>query len=139
MTEDFAPIFTGIYNAYHEAALRMGQTDTEQLILYILYKNGKTCDRNELYKKTGLTRVTVYTSVTKLRKNGYIRLIRNSDKTTTVTMTDKGAELSENTVCKIIQMEELIMSDWKASEKNRFAELSARYLSQIKEKVQDIK
>ncbi len=139
MTTDLGPVFTGIYNTYHEAALRMGQTDTEQLILYILCKNENRIDRNELYKKTGLSRVTVYTAINKLKKRGCLDQVKNTDRSTTVFMTEKGVELAENTVSKIIQMEEQVLSGWKASDKRHFAELTERYYAEIKEKVQDIK
>ena len=139
MANEFAALLSGIYNTYHEAALRMGINDAELVTLYIIYGKGGECDKSEIYKKAGMTRMALSTSLSKLVKEEKVTLTRGAGKNVTVTFTEKGAAFANATVKKIIDIERDVISTWDKQEREIFVKLSERYLEQIRDKVQDIK
>ena len=138
MTTEYATLLSSIYHIYHETSLRMGLSDAEHIILYVICTRGNTCDKGELYKKSGLTRMALSNAMNKLQNAGIITVVRNSDKSVTATLSEKGKELADNTVRKMLDIEEEILSGWEESDGRRFMELSSIYLSELKEKVQDL-
>ena len=139
MTDGFATLLSSMYNIYHEASLRMGLSDAEHITLYILCHSGGVCDKSELYKKSGLTRMALATALNKLQSDECITVSRNPDKSVTVSLTEKGADFSDQTVKKIMDIEKEVLTSWNEKDRRAIIELCDRYLNQIREKVQDIK
>lgn len=56
---------------YHEAALKMGFSDSELWILYALSVSAAGCRQTELCQSTGMTKTTVNSALKKWRKPVY--------------------------------------------------------------------
>ena len=64
--KEFNEAFGKINEAYHEAAVKLGLSDTEMEIFYIFYIYGSGCRQSVLYKESGLTKSTVNSAIRKL-------------------------------------------------------------------------
>ena len=70
--KEFNEAFGIINEAYHEAAVKLGLSDTEMEIFYIY---GSGCRQSVLYKESGLTKSTVNSAIRKLQRDGILYLM----------------------------------------------------------------
>ena len=67
--------FAGEINAlYHEAAVKMGISDSVQNILYVLCEKGGQCLQSKISKLTGISRQTINSAIRKLEKEEIVYL-----------------------------------------------------------------
>ena len=59
---------------YHEAAVKMGISDSVQNILYVLCEKGGKCLQSEISKLTGISRQTINSAVRRLEKEDIVYL-----------------------------------------------------------------
>ena len=101
---------------YHEAAVKMGMSDSEHWLLYTLVTHEEGCLQTELCRETGMTKSTVNSALKKMEKEGLLYLTAGSGRNTCVYLTEKGKTFSENTVCRLIELENQIYESWTAEE-----------------------
>ena len=66
---------SGEINAlYHEAAVKMGVSDSVQNILYVICEKGTQCLQSEISKLTGISRQTINSAIRSLEKEDIIYL-----------------------------------------------------------------
>lgn len=98
---------------YHEAALKMGFSDSELWILYALSVSAAGCPaQTELCQSTGMTKTTVNSALKKMEEAGVLYRAPGSGRNTLVFLTEQGAALAERTVCRLIKAENEIYEDW---------------------------
>jgi DNA-binding MarR family transcriptional regulator len=103
--KEFNSILGKIHSTYHEAALRLGMSDSKRDILYVLCDKGSSCNQSTLYKKTGMMRSTVNSAIHKLENAGILYLTTGTGRNTCVFLTKKGKKYIEKTVEKLIEIE----------------------------------
>ena len=59
---------------YHEAAVKMGVSDSVQNILYVLCEKDGRCLQSEVSKLTGISRQTINSAIRNLEKEGIVFL-----------------------------------------------------------------
>ena len=123
-----------IESAYHEASLKLGLSDSAMIILYTVCNNGENCPLSDIYHLSGISKQTINSAVRKLEKDEIIYLRTAYGRKKTVYLTDKGKILAENTVLKIIEIENEIFGSWSAKERKLYIELTQRYLEAFKNK-----
>ena len=69
---------------YHEAAVKMGVSDSVQNILYVLCEKENRCLQSEISKLTGISRQTINSAIRKLEKDGIITLEPGKGRNTVV-------------------------------------------------------
>ena len=130
-------LLSEIDGAYHEAALKFGLSDSVMMILYVLLNSGENCLLSEIVTMTGASKQTINSGIRKLEKEGIIYLENFKGKRKKVCFTEKGKELAENTVLKIIENENEIYNSWSEQEWNMYIELTQRYLDALREKIKE--
>lgn len=128
-------ILGSIDSLYRDAAIKLGVTDTEMNILYVMYYEGSGCNQSRLYKKTGITKSTINSALHKMQERGLIELRAGEKRNVRVFLTAKGEALSERTARRIIKTEQEIFDGWSAKDIDRFVGLNRRYLNDLKEKI----
>lgn len=136
--KEFNNISGKISSAYHEAALKMGITDSERDILYVLFDNGSGCNQSVLYRETGMTRSTVNTAIRKLERAGILYLTAGVGKNTRVVLTEKGETFLERTIKKLVEIENNIYKHWTSEERRIFIELNQRYADELSRDIQNL-
>ena len=84
---------------YHEAAVKMGVSDSTMNILYVLCEKGDACLQSEISKLTGISRQTINSAIRKLEKDGIIYLKQGEGRNTIVCLTEKGKQFKRFCPC----------------------------------------
>ena len=69
---------------YHEAAVKMGVSDSVQNILYVLCEKDGRCLQSEVSKLTGISRQTINSAIRNLEKEGIVFLEPGKGRNTPV-------------------------------------------------------
>ncbi len=77
---------------YHEAAVKMGISDSVQNILYVLCEKGGQCPQSEISKLTGISRQTINSAIRKLEKKEIVYLEPGKGRNTILCLTEKGKQ-----------------------------------------------
>lgn len=125
----FNYIVGGIGMAYHEAALKLGLSDSAMSVLYTVRGEGKPCPLSLIRRLAGMSKQTVNSALRKLEKDGIIRLEAVDGKRKSAALTDKGKALADRTVARVIAAENRIFELWTESERGEYLRLTENYLN----------
>lgn len=122
--------------AYHDAALKLGMSDSVMLVLYTLCSCGGECMLGDI--TSGVSKQTVNSALRKLESEGIVYLETFEGRKKKVYLTKKGRQLARDTVFRVIEVENGIFTSWSDEEKRIYIELTQRYLAEFKEKVKEL-
>ena len=114
-------------SAYHEAALKMNLSDSEFWILYVFNFHQEGCNQSVLYKEACLTKSTVNSAIRKMEQKDLLYLTPGEGRNTMVFLTEKGRKLMEDTVYKVIQIENTIYDTWTHRQRLRYSGFSVAH------------
>lgn len=132
----FDAINDAINMAYHNLSLKLGFSDGESMILYIMY-DGDPITQKEIAERTGMSKQTVSSAVRKLVQKGLLenpKGLRNEPLLLTV----KGRQALEGKISYIVHIENEILSDWTPEEQQYFLALNQRYLDGLRSKINQL-
>lgn len=132
----FNLLLSEIDEAYHNAALKMGLSDSAMNILYTVCWYGGECLLSEI--TCGVSKQTVNSALRKLEADEIVRSEVFAGRKKKVFLTEKGGRLAKDTVLHIIEIENEIFGAWSEEEKNIYLELTQRYLTTFKEKTEEL-
>ena len=121
--------------AYHWAANKLGLSDSAMQVLYTVCFFGGSCLLSDIYQLSGVSKQTINSSFRKLEAGGYVRLETHSGLRKAVFFTEAGKEKAENTVAKIIELENRVFHSWPEEDREKYLELTKRYLNDFREGV----
>lgn len=124
--------------AYHEAALKLGLSDSAIRILYTICLHGTSSPLREIIALSGISKQTVNSALRNLEKNGIVYLETISKKNKVVHLTESGTILAQNTAGQVLRIEDEIFSSWTEDEAETYLRLTEKYLSALKEKVKEL-
>ena len=121
-----------INSLYHEAAIKMGISDSIQNILYVICKNGSSCLQSEISKLTGISRQTINSAIRKLEKDEIVYLEQGKGRNTIVCLTEKGKKFAAEKISPLFEIENKIWNEWTADEKQQYLLLTQKYRDSLK-------
>ena len=124
-------IMEGTDALYHEAARRLGLSDAQMFILYILFERGEGYAQKDFCSLTGIGKTTINTAVKNMEKDGYLILKAINGRSTGVYLTDKGRELMNNTVARLIEIENQIFDSWTEEERQLIIKLNRDFMNKL--------
>ena len=86
---------------------------------------------------SGASKQTINSALRKLEAEGMVYLEVFEGRKKKVYLTEKGRQLAEGTVLRVIEVENEIFSSWSDEEKSIYIGLTQRYLADFKEKVKE--
>ena len=137
--KEFNIVSGEISGYYHEATLKLGISDAEMNVLYVLSYEGSGCYQSLLYKNTGMTRSTVNTIIRRFEKEELLYLKNGKGRNTCVYLTKKGEKYLKDTVQKIVNIENNIFMNWTEEERTIFLNLNQKYADELKDGVEKMK
>lgn len=123
--------------AYHDAAVRLGISDSVMSILYHLTSLGGVCAVSDI-RKTGLSKQTANSALRKLEAEGIVTLEAAGGLRKNVRLTENGRALAEKTAARVIEIENEICDSWSESDFRAYIELNRKYLEQFREKIKEL-
>lgn len=121
--------------AYHEAALRLGLSDSAMMILYTVCMEGDSCPLSEITRLSGLSKQTIHSALRGLEAQGMASTRTLDGRRKQVCLTEQGRELARRTVWRLIGVENAIFESWSAQEQEQYLSLTKRYLEAFREGV----
>ena len=129
----------GIINsAFHQAAFKLGLSDSEMSVFYVISRCGEGCNQSELYKRTGQRRSTINSGIRKMEREGLLYLKPGDGRNTRVFLTERGRQRSRETVGRLLRLEEEIVSSWSEDDRQEFINLTTRFFTQLGEEVEKL-
>ena len=123
---------------YHEASLKLGMSDSSMIILYTLCNEGGSCLLNDICILTYLSKQTINSAIRKLEAEDILYLKASDGKRKLVCLTEKGKQLSEKTVAKIIDIENRIFDSWSSEAKQQYFGAIQNYVAAFKEELKNL-
>lgn len=132
----FNLLMSEIDTAYHDAALKLGMSDSAMLVLYTLCSCGGECMLGDI--TSGASKQTINSALRKLESEGIVYLEVFEGRKKKVYLTEKGRQLARGTVLRVIEAENEIFASWSDEERSIYIDLTQRYLADFKEKVKEM-
>ncbi len=92
-------------DSVHQAALKMGMSDSVMFMMYIVYQGKGRCLLHDIRKNTGISKQTLNSALRKPEKDGIVYLEQSGGKTKTVRFTVKGRDYAANTAGRLFNAE----------------------------------
>lgn len=125
--------------AYHDAAVKMGLSDSAMLVLYaICGDGGDSCLLSDIPRLSGVSKQTINSALRKLETEGVVYLEVPGGRRKRVRLTEAGKALAGRTVLPMIEIENQIFDGWPREERELYLDLTLRYLTEFKEKTKDL-
>lgn len=132
----FDLLLSEIDAAYHDAALKLGMSDSAMLILYTICWCDGECLLSDI--TSGASKQTINSALRKLEADNVVYLKTFEGRKKKVCLTEKGRQLVKDTVLRVIKIENEIFGLWSDEEKDIYIELTQRYLTTFKEKIKEL-
>lgn len=136
--QEFNQIDGQIERSYHAAAVKMGLSDSELWILYTLVTNDSKMLQAELTALTAMSKTTVNSALKKLEREGVLSLKPSSGRNTCVSLTEKGEQLTDETVCRLVELENRIYESWSPAEQAMLIRLNRDYADKLADIVKSL-
>ena len=123
---------------YHEAALKLGMSDSAMNILYTICNVGDNCLLSDICRLSGTSKQTIHSAVRILENDGIVYLEAKSGRKKAVCLTEKGKAKVKATVARVIEIENQIFSSWTKLEREEYLRLTKDYMLAFKEKIDSL-
>ena len=105
-----------INSLYHEAAVKMGVSDSVMNIMYVISERDGRCMQSEVSRLTGISRQTINSAIRKLEKDGMVYLEQGQGRNTIICLTEKGREFAAEKIEPLFEIENRIWNEWTPEE-----------------------
>ena len=134
---EYNNIFKENDNIYRDVAKRLGLSECAFWILYVLRADDTISTQSEICGAWYQSKQTVNSALKNLEANGYIELRCVKDRRSkSISLTDKGINISQKTVDKVIKAEQEALSSLNAEEQEAFISLFHKYTDALKAQMQ---
>lgn len=123
---------------YHEAAVKMGISDSVQNILYVICEKEGRCLQSEVSKLTGISRQTINSAIRKLEKDGIVYLEQGKGRNTIICLTDKGETFAAEKIFPLYEIENKIWNEWTSEEQQQYLALTQKYRDGLKKYMEEL-
>lgn len=132
-------LISEINSAYHEAAQKLGLSDSAMQILYTICNHGDSCLLNDICKLSGTSKQTINSALRKLETSGMVYLEQFGGKKKKVCLTEDGKNLVKRTVLHLVEIENNIFDSWSEAEQESYLMLTQKYLACFKERLEKLR
>lgn len=128
----YAYLSAEITSLYHEAAVKMGISDTVLNILYVLGDRNGQCLQSDIFRLTGISRQTINSAIRKLEREGLAYLEPGEGRNTKVCLTEKGEDFASEKILPLFQIEDKIWGAWTIDEQEKYISFTETYRDSLK-------
>lgn len=121
---------------YHQAALKLGVSDSALFVLYITYTSGGQCLLYDICRQSGISKQTINSAIRSLEKDGIIYLENHNGKSKIVCFTEEGKAYAQKTAAKLFNAECSALSGWTEEEINTYLRLFEKYNDSLRKQLE---
>ncbi len=129
---EFNRIYKEFNDIYHEAALRLGLSNSAFDIFYAICELGDGCLQRDICKATFIPKQTVNSSIRNLEKEGYLTLMHGKGRNMHIYLTERGKEMLKDVIYPVIEVENHSFQGLTKEEGQQLLRLLARYNAELK-------
>ena len=122
---------------YHQAAVKLGISDSALLILYMIHDLGDTCLPSDICKLTGISKQTVNSALRKLEADEILYLQHNG-RTKQLCLTEKGKDYIAKTAAKLFEAECTAFENWTEEDIDLYLQLTEKYNASLRQQVEKL-
>lgn len=123
---------------YHQAALKLGLSDSVMFVLYMIYDKGDNCLLYEICNASGISKQTINSAIRKLEKDEILYLEQYKGKAKRVCLTEKGKIYITQTVAKLFEAECNAFSNWTDDELCLYLNLMEKYNVSLRAQIEQM-
>ncbi len=121
---------------YHQAALKLGLSDSVMFVLYLVYERDGKCALSSIRKETSISKQTLNSALRKLEGEGIIYLEQSGGRSKTVCLTEQGMEFAGRTIGRLFNAERSAFNGWTEDEIERYLSLLEKYNNDFREQIE---
>lgn len=123
---------------YHQAAVRLGVSDSVLFVMYMLHTHGGECLLYDIYKLSGISKQTINSAIRKLEQEELVCLEKYSGKTKLVCLTECGKERAKETAGRLFEAERAAFLQWSEEELRIYLTLIQKHDSTLREQIEKL-
>jgi DNA-binding MarR family transcriptional regulator len=123
---------------YHQAAVKLGLSDSVMFVLYLVYEKDGKCPLNDIRKETSISKQTLNSAVRKLESEEIIYLEQNGGRAKTVCLTEKGKEYVSHTIARLFNAECSAFNGWTEEEISQYLNLMEKYNDDFRKQIEEM-
>lgn len=127
--------YNEVNGLYHDISMKLGLSDSESMVMYMLYDAQEPLTQSDIVKATGLSKQTLNSAIRKLEQEGIITLEKLNNKSKKIVKTDKGQEWIAQKIKPLIDMENRVLDLWTEKDKLKYLELIETFKEQFAKEV----
>lgn len=112
---------------YHQAAVKLGLSDSAMFVLYLVYENDGSYLLNKIRQESGMSKQTLNSAIRKLEQENIIYLEQVDGRSKNVYLTEEGKKYAANTVEKLYDAESRAFDKWTDDEIKQHLKLMKKY------------
>lgn len=121
---------------FHDAAQRVGLSDSVMNILYTVTTYGVECTQSNISKLTGISRQTINSAIRKLESDG-ILFLQGGRKNKAICLTERGQCLVAEKVIPVVEAEKSALASWTPEERKMLLYLTRKYVEDFKKNLNE--
>lgn len=138
MIHRFNRITDEITALYHRASRKLGFSDSEMIILYMLCDYARGLTQSDIINATGMSKQTINSAISRMVQNGWIMLGERTNHRKEIRFTQKGETISREVIQPFIAAEDHLFEGWTEPEKEQFLALNQRYRDALSTMVEQL-
>ena len=135
-------IFNRIYKEYneiyHDAATRLGLSNSEFDTLYAICELGDGCKQSDICRTTFIPKQTVNSAIRVLEKKDYLTLASGKGRSMHIYLTEQGLQLVRRTIFPMVEIENEAFPKLTEKEYKTILHFHAQYLAALREGIQKL-
>lgn len=128
---EFNHLYKELDDVYHDAALNASLSDSAFDILYGIFELGDGCLQRDICKTSCIPKQTINSSIRKLEKEGWIRLIPGKGRSMQIFLTDEGRRALQDKIYPVIDAENNAFQSLTSEECEQMLRLCRKYTTAL--------
>lgn len=112
---------------YHQAARKLGVSDSVLCILYMIHEKGDGCLLCDICNESGISKQTINSALRKLEKEDILYLEQDKGKNKRIRLTEKGSQYTAHTAARLYDAESSALSGWSEEDLSAYLRLMKKY------------
>ena len=115
--------------------MKLGLSDSESMVMYMLYDTQEPLTQSDIVKATGLSKQTLNSAIRKLEKERIIILEKLNEKSKKIVMTNMGQVLIAQKIKPLVDMEDRVLDSWTEEDRQKYLELIEKFKEEFEKEV----
>lgn len=123
---------------YHQAAKKLGVSDSVMIVLYFLYENNGIALLNDIRKTTGISKQTLNSALRKLENERIVSLEQKNGREKLVYLTSQGKEYAKQTAAKLFNAECRVFEGWTLDEIQQYLYFMEKFNHDFRQQIEKL-